>query len=467
MQILNYRHLPRRQTYTLHVLPGAGLSNGIPHVHQKMKSESLNLMLYARRNEILWLVMVLFVLGFAASVALAVDGDSTSWEGFYDGSVLPTADTSYKSTAWATQPDGLAFGGNTTEGGTTYLEFIEPGGAPIEARGFRREDIDQTIEASYEVRMRANTLNVHASASMDFSNIGHGSLSWSFIGDSHGDYVGDPNGHNFRLHMGAGSPNGPIVLEESVVGDFSDWHTYRVTVQRVAGVGFTLAKLYVDDNPTNLIDPNSHFGNAYQNPGANRIVVHTQDPFAEDTDIDYIRWTTAGEFAPIVVCDFDSDTLCGLADINMLMGQGDLTVGVSVGAGNQFDLNSDNTIDEADITEWLERAGTRASYGSTFSRGDTELDNTFPTVRTVDITDFQSFLVGFTGAGTSWELGNFDGNSEVDITDFSLHFLPNFSATGGGTYGPGQAIPEPSTVLLLGLGGVWLAYLACRRAQKI
>ena len=72
-----------------------------------------------------------------------------------------------------------------------YLEFIEPGGDPIEARGFRRGDIDQTIEASYEVRMRVNTMNVHASASMDFSNTGHSSLSWNFIGDSHSDYVGD------------------------------------------------------------------------------------------------------------------------------------------------------------------------------------------------------------------------------------------------------------------------------------
>ena len=51
------------------------------------------------------------------------------------------------------------------------------------------------------------------------------------------------------------------------------------------------------------------------------------------------------------------------------------------------------------------------------------------------------------------------GDNFVDITDFNAHFLLNFIAiTGGGTYGPGQSVPEPSTVLLLGLGGALLAY---------
>ena len=83
------------------------------------------------------------------------------------------------------------------------------------------------------------------------------------------------------------------------------------------------------------------------------------------------------------------------------------------------------------------------------------------TSRTVDITDFQNFLAGFTGAGSTWDVGNFNGDSVVDITDFSNHFLPNFSATGGGTYGAGQSVPEPSTVLLFGLGSLLLVYLCC------
>ena len=164
-------------------------------------------------------------------------------------------------------------------------------------------------------------------------------------------------------------------------------------------------------------------------------------------------------------CDFDGSG-CGLSDINLLMAQGDLTAGVAAGAGNQFDLNNDNTINELDIGEWLGLAGTSRGYASGSLRGDTDdLDIDFDlnsSTRTVDITDFQNFLGGFTGAGSTWEVGNFNGDNIVDITDFSNHFLPNFAATNGGSYGPGQAIPEPSTIVLLVLGGVVLAGLVRR-----
>ena len=103
-------------------------------------------------------------------------------------------------------------------------------------------------------------------------------------------------------------------------------------------------------------------------------------------------------------CDFNGDTLCRVADIRMMVNQGDLVAGVSVGAGNQFDLNSDNTINEADITEWLDLTGTHNGYGSPMLRGDTDgLGNMSPTPRTVDITDFQNFLNDFTGSCVNWE----------------------------------------------------------------
>ena len=117
-------------------------------------------------------------------------------------------------------------------------------------------------------------------------------------------------------------------------------------------------------------------------------------------------------------------------------------------------------------SEWLSQAATANGYGSPMLRGDTDgLGNIFPAPRTVDITDFQNFLVGFTGSCVNWECGNFNGDNVVDVTDFSNHFLPSFSATGGGTYGPAQSIPVPSTLLLLGLGDVLLAYASCRKTR--
>ena len=225
-----------------------------------------------------------------------------------------------------------------------------------------------------------------------------------------------------------------------------------------------------------------------------KLTLSTDEPGIGDSDplfmvfnfgLDHNSYDAAlGAFAGLltvpdpnaIACDFTSDSLCGLADINAMFAQGDLVAGVAVGSGNQYDLNSDLSIDGDDITEWLRIAGANNGYGggdpndpnAPFLRGDTDhLDNLSPTTRTVDITDFTNFLSGFTGAGSTWLVGNFDGNGVVDITDFSNHFLPSFAATGGGTYGPSQAIPEPSTVLLLGLGVLLLAW-ACygrRNAQ--
>ena len=86
--------------------------------------------------------------------------------------------------------------------------------------------------------------------------------------------------------------------------------------------------------------------------------------------------------------------------------------------------------------------------------------------RAVDITDFEQFLVGFTGSTSDWTTGDFNLDNIVDITDFSINFLPSFAATGGGTYGPGQSIPEPSALLLLGVGGALLAYVFGREFRE-
>ena len=75
--------------------------------------------------------------------------------------------------------------------------------------------------------------------------------------------------------------------------------------------------------------------------------------------------------------------------------------------------------------------------------------------RNIDITDFQSFLVGFTVIGTNlsqdWTAGDFDDDGKVDITDFSIHFLPNLGTTAYGV----ATVPEPNLTGLV----VWPAVL--------
>ena len=142
-------------------------------------------------------------------------------------------------------------------------------------------------------------------------------------------------------------------------------------------------------------------------------------------------------------CDFTPDAACDLADINQMFQAGNLVTGVTTsGSTDRLDLVDNDTIDAADITEWLAQAATANGHGSPYLRGDTELD------RDVDITDFNTLAanVGSRGAWPVWDEGNFNGDGDTDITDFNL-LAANFSPSGYAT----SAIREPSTMLLASL----------------
>ena len=142
-------------------------------------------------------------------------------------------------------------------------------------------------------------------------------------------------------------------------------------------------------------------------------------------------------------CDFTPDAVCDLADINQMFQAGNLVTGViTSGDTDRLDLFENDTIDAADITEWLTWAATANGHGSPYLRGDTEFD------RDVDITDFNTLAANFgsRGAWPFWNEGNFNGDDNVDITDFNL-LAANFAPSGYAT----STIPEPSTMLLASL----------------
>ena len=160
------------------------------------------------------------------------------------------------------------------------------------------------------------------------------------------------------------------------------------------------------------------------------------DPVAQE-------WTLAP------YCDFTPDTACDLADINQMFGAGDLVRGNMVaGSTDRYDLSGNDTINAADITEWLSQAATANGHNLAYLCGDTEFD------RDVDVTDFNVLASHFDPAGDGypnngpfWDEGNFDGDDDTDITDFYL-LASNFAPSGYST----SAIPEPSTVVFLLLG---------------
>ncbi|HUO07141.1 MAG TPA: PEP-CTERM sorting domain-containing protein [Phycisphaerae bacterium] len=88
----------------------------------------------------------------------------------------------------------------------------------------------------------------------------------------------------------------------------------------------------------------------------------------------------------------------------------------------------------------------------------------------VDLTDLSTVLNNFGTATLAWTSGNFDGASTIDLTDLSA-VLNNFglsnpsasseTASGGAT--PATAVPEPTSLALMGIGAVALL----RRRKQI
>ena len=58
-----------------------------------------------------------------------------------------------------------------------------------------------------------------------------------------------------------------------------------------------------------------------------------------------------------------------------------------------FDLNSDNVVGAADLSEWLSLAATENGHNSAYLRGDTDLD------RNVDLADYNVLASNFFPAG--------------------------------------------------------------------
>jgi hypothetical protein len=115
-------------------------------------------------------------------------------------------------------------------------------------------------------------------------------------------------------------------------------------------------------------------------------------------------------------CDFDENLACDVADINLLLSEGPIDVGVAVvvGSNDQFDLTGDGTIDLADLDEWLAQAAPVHGLGSPYKRGDANLDGV------VDGTDFNLWNANKFTNNLFWNAGNFNGDAVVDGSDFNL-----------------------------------------------
>jgi hypothetical protein len=81
----------------------------------------------------------------------------------------------------------------------------------------------------------------------------------------------------------------------------------------------------------------------------------------------------------------------------------------------------------------------------------------------VDVNDLTIVLTNFGQTGTAWSQGEFTGDGTVDINDLTI-VLANFGKTAGVGI---QAVPEPTCVVLLGIGALGLLAFACGRQRRV
>ena len=150
-----------------------------------------------------------------------------------------------------------------------------------------------------------------------------------------------------------------------------------------------------------------------------------------------------------VLCDFNDDTFCNTADIDLL--NQEIFAGTN---GAAFDMTGNGLVDLADQDTWRAEAATENGFDEPYLKGDSDLSGD------VVAADLNNLGRNWQQAIALWSEGDFDASGFVDAGDLNLLGIEWQGSIG---IAAGEAVPEPSGLALLLLGG--LVFVVRRRRR--
>ena len=152
-------------------------------------------------------------------------------------------------------------------------------------------------------------------------------------------------------------------------------------------------------------------------------------------------------------CDADGDGDCDLEDLDALYAANGMP-------GPALDIDESGTVDADDIDDWLLEASdsdnpAKADPLHVFVVGDLNLSGA------VDSSDLGLLLNNFGGNNAGYGGGDLNLDLAVDSGDLGL-LLNNF---GSGAPASAAAVPEPSSIVMLGLALLGMAGVRRKRVR--